>query len=434
MPSVAALLALPFAIRARRREQWLPADEIRTRRVGRLRRLAAAALAAPYWAEVFARTGVRPETLDDGPGIERLPILEKLTLKERVHEMLTVPASALFKMSTSGSTGRPMTVYRSERDQAEVSALHARIHAAFGRRPLDRQVSIGSGKPAAAKGPVALLRRTGLLPAMHRVWSFDTLASQVDVLRRIRPHVLSGYSVAIEQLAEAVIAAGGLGSTPRLVYTGSMATSERCRRLVEQAFGVRPLDVYATVETGPLAWECPESPGDYHLNDDVQLIEIVDDEGRRVPDGATGEVVVTPLTCLSNPLFRYRLGDLAARRPHRCPCGRGLALLGPVAGRSTEVIRTADGRVLNTAILGLCFSKQPEIRRWQAHQIAPDALRILLVVSPGWNEQAREAALATTRHNLGEAIRYELVVVDDIPPAPNGKFQTIVPLTKETAG
>ena len=46
-----------------------------------------------------------------------------------------------------------------------------------------------------------------------------------------------------------------------------------------------PSDVYATMETGPLAWECPDSPGDYHLNDDVQLLEIVDDRGRRVPDG-----------------------------------------------------------------------------------------------------------------------------------------------------
>jgi hypothetical protein len=35
---------------------------------------------------------------------------------------------------------------------------------------------------------------------------------------------------------------------------------------------------------------------------------------------------------------------------------------------------------------------------------------------------------------LGQAIRYELVVVDDIPLAPNGKFQTIVPLAKEPAG
>jgi phenylacetate-coenzyme A ligase PaaK-like adenylate-forming protein len=207
MASAVALVSLPLAIRARRREQWLSADEIGVRRVARLRRLAAAAMRTPYWAEVFHRAGVRPETIDDGPDYERLPILEKATLKSRVTEMLTQPPGKLFRMDSSGSTGRPVRVYRSESEQAEVSALHARIQSAFGRRPLDRQVSIGSGKAAAPKGPIAMLRRAGLLPAMHRLSSFDPLDSQVEVLRQIRPDVLSGYSVAIEALAEAVIAA-----------------------------------------------------------------------------------------------------------------------------------------------------------------------------------------------------------------------------------
>ena len=94
---------------------------------------------------------------------------------------------------------------------------------------------------------------------MHRLSSFDPLATRSTPLRRIRPDALNGYSVAIEQLAEAVSPPASR-RPPRLVYTGSMATSERCRRLVEQAFGVRPLDVYATMETGPLAWECPTAP------------------------------------------------------------------------------------------------------------------------------------------------------------------------------
>jgi phenylacetate-CoA ligase len=433
MAPAAALVTLPLAIRARLREQWLSADELHARRVARLRRLAAAAMRTPHWAEVFHRAGVRPETLDDGPDYERLPILEKATLKSRATQMLTQPPDRLFRMGSSGSTGRPVMVYRSECEQAEVSALHARIHSAYGRRPLDRQVSIGSGKAVAPRGPIAMLRRAGLLPAMHRLSSFDPLDAQVEVLRRVRPDVLSGYSVAIEALAEAVIAAGGLAVRPRLVYTGSMTRSERCRLLSQQAFGVRPLDVYATMETGPLAWECPDSPGDYHLNDDVQLLEIVDDAGRRVPDGITGEVLITPLICLSNPIFRYRIGDLAARRTHRCRCGRGLALLGPIAGRSNEAIRTPDGRVLNTALLGSCFSANEDIRRWQARQTGPSALRIHLVVSPRWNEQSRQSALDKLRHYLGEAIRYELVIVEDIPLAPNGKFQTIVPLGQGTA-
>lgn len=345
--------------------------------------------------------------------------------------MLTVPATRLFAMQGSGSTGRPVAVYRSEREQAEVSALHARIWGAYGRRPLDRQVSIGSGHAAAARGPVALLRRARLLPAMHRRSGFDQLPTQLAALRRIKPDTLNGYSVAIEQLAEAAIEAGMHDIRQRLEYTGSTTTSERCRRLVQEAFGVRPLDAYATMETGPLAWECPERPGDYHLNDDVQLLEIVDDRGRRTPDGETGEVVIAPLTCHAHPLVRYRLGDRAARRAYPCRCGRGLALMGQLKARTTEISQTGDGRALNSALLGACFSDYSEIRRWQAHHTAPNALRIVLKASPAWTDRTRDAVLATARGLLGEGLRVDLELVEEIPLAPNGKFQPMMPLPRQ---
>ena len=204
-----------------------------------------------------------------------------------------------------------------------MSALHVRIGGAFGRRPLDCQVSIGSGGAVASKGPVVLLRRMGVLPQMHRLLSVAPLDEQLAAVRRLRPRVINGYSIALERLAEAALAAGVEDIRPRLVYTGSMPTSDRCRMLVLQAFGVRPLDVYAMVEAGPLAFECPDNPGDYHLNDDVQLMEIVDESGRRVPDGETGEVVVTPLTLRGQPLLRYRVGDMPRAGPTRVAAAEG---------------------------------------------------------------------------------------------------------------
>ena len=115
------------------------------------------------------------------------------------------------------------------------------------------------------------------------------LDEQVAAVRAFGQQVINGYSIALERLAEAALAAGVEDIRPRLVYTGSMPTSDRCRMLVQQAFGVRPLDVYAMMEAGPLAFECPDNPGDYHLNDDVQLLEIVDEWGRRCRTGRPGK-------------------------------------------------------------------------------------------------------------------------------------------------
>ena len=433
MSSVAAIPALVIATRARRREQWLSPEDLRDRRVARLRRLAAAAARAPFWAAVFEKTGVRPDVIDDGEGLQRLPILDKTTVRDRSTELLTTAVTNLFTVRTSGSSGLPAMFYRSERDQAEVSAIHGRIASAFGRRTFDRQVSIGSGVPTATKGPIAYLRKLGVLPPMHRMSSHDPLEAQVAAVRRLRPQAINGYSAALEQLAEATLAAGVTDIRPRLVYTGSMPTTERCREVVAEAFGVRPLDVYAMVESGPIAFECPHRPGDYHLNDDVQIVEIVDNEGRRVPDGETGEVVITPLTLTAQPLLRYRAGDLVARRPYSCGCGRGLALIGPVEGRARMIIRTPDGRALNQAGFGSAFRGHHGVQRWQVRQTAPDALRVLVVTQPPWADTGREQTLALLTARVGTAMRIEVESVEDIPLTAGGKFQAIVPLPEDGA-
>jgi phenylacetate-CoA ligase len=111
--------------------------------------LALEAARTPYWSGVFQRHGIRAETLEPGPSLERLPILERSTLQEITEEMLTAPMSSLFRVKSSGSSGRPLQLYRSESDQAQVSALHVRIGGVFGRRTFECQVSIGSGGPVA---------------------------------------------------------------------------------------------------------------------------------------------------------------------------------------------------------------------------------------------------------------------------------------------
>jgi phenylacetate-CoA ligase len=242
--------------------------------------------------------------------------------------------------------------------------------------------------------------------------------------------MLSSYAVALEDLAEAVLDAGVTDIRPRVVYSSAMELTDRCRELCHDAFGVRPLDVYATVETGPVAWECPQNKGVLHLNDDVQIVEIVDADGRSMPDGEPGEIVITQLTCFAQPLIRYRIGDLGYRVPDRCPCGRGLALMGPVAGRTKHTIRTAEGRILNSAVIGSCISPFSEVRRWQARQQAPDTLRILLVPSRGWDDASLDAIRESLRAKLGQSLMVELVLVSEIPLAPSGKVQTIVPLER----
>jgi phenylacetate-CoA ligase len=153
-----------------------------------------------------------------------------------------------------------------------------------------------------------------------------------------------------------------------------------------------------------------------------------------VPDGVIGEVVVTPLTLLGQPLLRYRAGDLAARQTHRCRCGRGLALLSSVVGRSRDVIRTPDGRALNAGVLTDIFLPEEGIRRWQIRQTAAAAVQALVVPTRTWSEASHARTLERMQRRVGDGMRVDLEVVEEIATTAAGKFQTVVPLPSGREG
>jgi phenylacetate-CoA ligase len=427
-------VTLLAAAHARRREQWLPPVDLKELRGSRLRRLARTAVKTTHYGRLFREAGLKPEHLADERQLTRLPVLEKTTLHAAEESgLLAEPVGRLFPVTTSGSTGQPVRVFRSVRDQAEVSGLWARVLDAFGHGLFDTQVNINTGRDVARTGPVALLRRLGVLPKIRHISVFEPLDRQIEILRELHPDTFSSYAMSLETIADALLERGITDIRPKVVFSAAMALSDRGRVIVKEAFGVAPLDLYVSVELGTLAWECPEERGALHLNDDMQIVEILDERDRPVPDGETGQVVVTQLCCLAQPLLRYRLGDLAARIPGRCGCGRGLARLSPVQGRTRHVIRTPDGRVLYSMMIGTVVKHFIEVRHWQLRQTAADSLRLLVVPSPTWRPEAAEEIARQLTEMFGPGLRFEVVPVKDIPLAPTGKMQTIVPLDDSPA-
>jgi phenylacetate-CoA ligase len=428
LPPISAfdLWHLFAAARERGREQWMQPERIAELRARRLQQLAGEACRTRYYGELFQHAGLTAGSLTED-SLQQLPVLEKAALHPSVAASTLAGGGKLFPVTTSGSTGTPLQVFRSSHDQAEVSALWARIFKAYGHRLRDSQFNINTGGTVARKGPVASLRRLGVLPQLHQISSFATTEEHVQLLRRVKPSMFSSYAISLELIAEKVLEAGITDIRPRIVYSCAMPLSERGRNLVEQAFGVPPLDIYVSAELGPLAWECADSRGVWHINDDVQIIEILDERDRRLPDGEVGQVVVTQLNCTAQPLIRYRIGDLAARLTSRCSCGRGLALLSSVQGRTRHVIRMPDGRVLHGTVLSTVLKVFPEVARWQARQTAPAVLRILVVPTSHWTEASAGAIIGKLAEKLGAGVRYEVEAVDTIPLSPAGKFQTIVP-------
>ncbi len=84
--------------------------------------------------------------------------------------------------------------------------------------------------------------------------------------------------------------------------------------------------------------ECREGVGG-HVHPELMLVEVVDEEGKVLPEGQSGEVVVTPLGVEGFPLVRLRTGDVARYYDSPCGCGWNTRRLGAVEGRLAQRLK-----------------------------------------------------------------------------------------------
>jgi phenylacetate-coenzyme A ligase PaaK-like adenylate-forming protein len=139
---------------------------------------------------------------------------------------------------------------------------------------------------------------------------------------------------------------------------------------IERTWGCRVYQHYGMTEMGYGGGvECDAHNG-YHLREADLFVEIVDPAtGRLLPEGVSGEVVVTTLSRRAMPLIRYRTGDMARLLPEYCPCGSTLRRLSKVQGRLANAAALGPFTLLHMAALDEAIFAIPEILNFQAELI-----------------------------------------------------------------
>jgi phenylacetate-CoA ligase len=172
------------------------------------------------------------------------------------------------------------------------------------------------------------------------------------------------------------------GGTVRLLIVagepgGSIpATRDR----IERSWGARVIDHHGLTEVGPVSFECLQAPGFLHLNEGEFICEVLDREtGRAVPDGTSGELVITNLGRGASPVIRYRTGDIVVRRSEPCPCGRTWARLeGGILARADDMINIRGVNVYPVGIESV-VRHVAEVVEFRSTVSRPGAMRSLTV-------------------------------------------------------
>lgn len=429
-PITAISTLLRSMLRAEK-EQWLSADELAAHRQSRLQEVLVRAAETRYYGAALREAGADPATFQLRQ-LECLPFLDRrIIAKHGLDAFLTIDKAGLISVTTSGSTGTPGQFLRHKLEEADYSARWWRVYSAFGCRAWDSQINVARVDKPDRAGPMSLLRRMGVLPRIERVGSDASPAEMLKRVCDVSPPILTGYAGAIEALAEHVLATGAQVPSPRAVFCTAMEVTDRCLELAEQAFQAPAVDVYVTNEFGVIAWSCPLRRNVLHVNDDAFVVEVVAPDGSPVPPGTLGELVVTSLGLTSMPLIRYRMGDMAARLPEACQCGRGLGLLTRVHGRTAHAIRRPNGALITTPVITGLFGRAAAhtwVRRFQVREEPGRQLRFLVDARRPPSEAQRNTLEEVVESSVGTDFEISIEIVDQIPAAPNGKLQFLVPL------
>jgi phenylacetate-CoA ligase len=193
------------------------------------------------------------------------------------------------------------------------------------------------------------------------------------------------------------------------------------RRRIESGWGARVIDHHGLTEVGPISFECWESPGTLHLNEDEYVCEVLEPgSDRPVADGERGELIVTNLGRASSPLIRYRTGDIVVRRSGACACGRSFAKLeGGILARADDMVNVRGVNVYPSAVESV-VRRFAEVGEYRATVGANGSLRELSVeieLAPGVDGRSDVAArvAAALRESLGLSVPLRVVEANTLP-------------------
>jgi phenylacetate-CoA ligase len=220
----------------------------------------------------------------------------------------------------------------------------------------------------------------------------------------------------------------------RGVFSSSDMLYPPQRRTIEGVLGVRITDIYGNPESGLMSYECSEHNG-FHYGMQNAFVEIVDAEGRPLPEGAVGRVIVTSLHNRCFPIVRYDTGDEACLSREACPCGRGLVLIRQLGGRSRDYVVLSDGRHIHGAFFNHLSSiyQAAWLDRYHIAQPSPGELVFQCMANRKPSPEEMAAISAEIAAGTGGLLRVRVELVDQIPLTRMGKYKLITRAFEEGA-
>lgn len=359
------------------------------------------------------------------------PIITKNDIRTNQKDFLSSKYNMenLFQMSTSGSTGTPFVCYQDSIKKRHVNAEIIYYSEKVGYK-LGENLSY-------IRTVVKQVKKSGFKQFLQNQTLINCKTLDDSGIERIIDEVqrhsrngqvtllgyASTYTAIVNYFKKADIRkvtnckVGGVISGSEMLYDAT-------RSGISDIFGgVQVVSRYSNEENGVLGQDEGKN-NVFPINEADYIIEIVDDDGKVVPFGTIGRIVVTDLYNYAMPMIRYDTGDMGAidvfeinGRQKKCIC--------KFSGRKVDVIFDADGKAISPHLITNYMWEFPDIAQFQLIQKGAKEY-ILKLNAPNLELSYKDKIVTTLRNLLGTDAVILVEPVDEIPVLASGKRRYIV--------
>jgi len=352
--------------------------------------------------------------------LKLLPILEKETLRQNIEQAYTIKPENGIKSFTGGTTGKSLMVVYTRNDfqkrMAYLDAFKARLGVQNGMRraTFSGRQFIPPNQESKVFWRHNYILRQKLYSTFHLTGV--NLAYYIEDLNIFKPEIINGFVSAIYDIAKYIkINNISLIFKPIGIFTTSETLLPFHREMIEDVFECPVYDQYASAEGAPFITECKNRK--LHYNLDTGIIEIVNDV----------EMLVTSFNSYGTPLIRYRIGDSIIFKNGKCTCGCCHPLVKEIQGRQVDYLISREKGKVSLSHLADVIKGLPNcIRNMQFIQNNLGEIDIKIVVDKSrYRVEYGELIIDEMVYRFGKKMKFNLIMVDEIPREKSGKYSLI---------
>lgn len=365
---------------------------------------------SPFYKKMFADNCIDISAIKTLPDLGKLPVTQKEDLQRQNEDFLCVSKEKIIEYSsTSGTLGSPVMIALTENDLNRLAYNeYSSFVCADGSASdiyqlmltLDRQFMAGMAYYSGLRKLGAGIIRLG--PGVPSL--------QWETIMRLKPTAIVAVPSFIIKLIQFAKEHGidiNSSSVKKAICIGENIRNTDFSlsiigKKITEAWDIQLYSTYASTEMQTAFTECGHSRGG-HMQPELIILEMLDENNNPVAAGEPGEVTITTLGVEGMPLLRYKTGDICIYHDDLCGCGRTTIRLSPVVGRRKQMIKFKGTTLYPPALFDM-LNELEDVKDYVAevysNEMGTDEVLIYIVPSSLTEECDR-----TIRANLQARLR-----------------------------